>query len=264
MSETQHDHDSPIRSLDRLAAGDLDAQARRELFAWLDREPSRWRRCALTLLEAREWEQALGDWRAECPSNRRTDVARLLDDGLRLKSGDSGRTPPRNGAAQVWESSPRFPSPAVRPIPPAGRWGERLAVAATVLVAFGLGIAVRGIGTGPQREVVQAPRDSDNGRPSPYLQRAPTDGSADRGHDTLTDQVVSQPNGHDDAPSVAAHPSPSKSAEPIPAYVRSQLERRGYRVDSRHTVVPVALPDGRRVMLPVDQLQFSYIGQRSY
>ena len=43
-----------------------------------------------------------------------------------------------------------------------------------------------------------------------------------------------------------------------------QLERRGYRVDSRHRVIPVSLPDGRRAMLPVDQLQVSYVGQRAY
>src|SRR5438093_6448897 len=76
MNERRHD-EILARSIDRLAAGDLDAPARRELFAWLDAEPLRWRRCALALLEARDLEQALDDWIDESRSEAKLSSRRL-------------------------------------------------------------------------------------------------------------------------------------------------------------------------------------------
>src|SRR5436309_2581424 len=47
--------------IDRLVAGDLDEDRRRDLLAWLDDEPVRWRGCALAFLEVQMWEQAFGN-----------------------------------------------------------------------------------------------------------------------------------------------------------------------------------------------------------
>src|SRR6185295_877610 len=45
--------------LDRLACGELDETTRKNLFAWLDADPLRWRSCALALLEAQSWNESL-------------------------------------------------------------------------------------------------------------------------------------------------------------------------------------------------------------
>ena len=69
MNEDQAiDEQEALRSLDRLADGELNDRGRRMLFEWLDGDPARWRRCALLMLETRELQSALGDWMAEAPA----------------------------------------------------------------------------------------------------------------------------------------------------------------------------------------------------
>jgi hypothetical protein len=249
MNEPRNGNDLQIGLLDRLATGDLDGPSRRELFAWLDREPALWRRCALALLEARELELALGDWKAEGRSEmvpRPRWEKPCLDERSKVVTDSVLATP-----------EPPLPRIQVRP------WRVHpLALAASLLIAFGLGMTMRGSGIAPQA-VLNMPPDS-----------APTVPSAKpASHDGALVAAAGQAQSreHDRAESIhndGVHNddgrSTPESAERLPAYVRSQLERRGYRVDSRHGVVPVSLPDGRRVMLPVDQLQFSYVGRKSY
>ena len=123
--------------IDRLAAGELDDAVRHDLFAWLDREPSRWRRCALALLEARELEQALGAWQTETPR----PTVRL----------------PRE--------------PAV----PMARRSTFFALAAAVLMAFSLGILARGFFAAPAPRVVETPNLAGHKAVSGTAQKEPTD-----------------------------------------------------------------------------------------
>ncbi len=255
MNDPRREDDSQIGLLDRLAAGDLDHAARRELFVWLDREPARWRRCALALLEARELEQALGDWTAESSSEfipRREGSSEFIPRPRRGHPGPDAVSRPAADATLTTLD------PALPLIQARRRRAQLFALAASVLIAFGLGIAVRGIGIEPPPAIVQAPVQSGNANPPAEPRRA------DRAPAASTGGNGSQPHDPTDATLTAADRWPSESAGPIPAYVRSQLERRGYRVDSRHRVIPVSLPDGRRAMLPVDQLQVRYVGQRAY
>src|SRR5262245_12355403 len=94
------------RLIDRLATGDLDEHRRRELLNWLDERPTRWRRCGLAFLEAQTWNEALG------------------------ASGDVERTVVRTDAPKQHRAA----SIAIR-----------LALAAAVLAAFGLGIVARSL-----------------------------------------------------------------------------------------------------------------------
>lgn len=225
-----------IAGIDRLATGELDDVARSELFAWLDGEPRRWRRCALALLETREIEQALGAWRAEAPR----PAAKLL-------------TPP----------SPR------------SQRGAALALAASVLIAFGVGIFARGFWMGHARLVadVPAPRHAaslDQAQPGPGVttsSNAPV-GSNQSSEEPATDsrasKVVKQP-----APSPRQTAAVTKTpiAQPrdsIPSYIRGQWERRGYQLSSRPAQLPLVLPDGRRMMASVDEWRLNYVGQRTY
>jgi hypothetical protein len=227
-----------LASLDRLAAGDLDDGARRALFAWLDREPSRWRRCALALLEAREWEGALDDWTAEMrPDAPRTDAIR-----------------------------PAEIHPELRTAPSAARFGRMaaLAVAASVAIAFGLGMAADRKWTASRRPTAEVASGAESSRaiesrPNGDLPQPPKEG---------LDKSV----GREEPPSARAVPrnEPAAAASSperpdlVPAYVRSQLERRGYRVDSQRQLVSVSLPGGRKVTLPVEKWNLNYVGNRVY
>ena len=111
MNDTQPNGDiERLAQLDRLATGELAASARRELFAWLEGDRSRWRRCALVLLEARELEHAFDEFSTKAPQ------------------AFVPATRPSTFALSAWCG-----------------WGGRLALAASLLFAFGLGVAVQRI-----------------------------------------------------------------------------------------------------------------------
>ena len=211
--------------IDRLATGELDDGARRELFSWLDGEPQRWRRCALALLETREIEQALGAWQSE---TRRSAVKLLT--------------------------------------PPAGRSrrGAAFALAASVLVAFGLGLFARGYWASDAQLVADLPAaDHDaGGDPAPPGTDVSTSTNAPSTRNPL--KVVKQSAPPPRQTAAAAEAPTDQRRDSIPSYIRGQWERRGYQLTSRPAQLPVVLPDGRRLMASVDEWQLNYVGQRTY
>jgi hypothetical protein len=206
--------------IDRLATGDLDDGARRELFTWLDGEPQRWRRCALALLEAREIEQALGAWRSETP---RPIVKSLA------------------------------------PPPSRSRRGAVLALAASVLIAFGLGIFARGFWASDVRLVADVPPAPNAGHPL-----SPPGGAVSSPSDTTPSDVRRTPSSPRRSVAAVEPAPPRQPADSIPSYIRGQWERRGFQLTSRPAQLPVILPDGRRMMASVDEWQLNYVGQRTY
>ena len=121
-----------------------------------------------------------------------------------------------------------------RHAPSAWRPGRQLmALAAAVAVAFCVGFVSRGPGS------ISEQRHFDGGRT--VAQRSQHDGPA-------TDQ--SRPA------EVAVRSGPS-----IPDDLRLRMERQGYRVEGDRKIVPVALGDGRKVAVPVDQVSLRYVGQ---
>lgn len=200
--------------IDRLASGDLSGSERRELFAWLDRDLSRWRRCALALLEARELDETFVDWRAE--SQPRTVTAAL--------------------------------TPVRRPFHP----NSVLALAASVIIAFVLGLVARGWSQVEAPNVAELPR--------PAAAAAGQQAIAEKSPVVVPDQAASDERPVQTIASTASVPPTGV----IPAYIRSQLERQGYQLRSQHGRLPVVLPDGRRGTIPVDELQVNYVGQQTY
>src|SRR6185437_3013076 len=230
-----------LASLDRLAAGELDDGARRTLFAWLDREPCRWRRCALALLEAREWEGALDDWTAEMrPDARRTDAIRPAGSHTAHRSAPWSALPASNGGKPKRQPSP----PTTARIRLAGM----LVVAASVAIAFGLGMATDRQWTASRRPLAEV---ASAGASSRAIESRPNGDRTQPPKEGLDKSVGSKEPASARAvprndPATAAGASPDRP-ELVPAYVRSQLERRGYRVDSHRQFVSVFLPGGRKV-----------------
>ncbi|HVW36719.1 MAG TPA: hypothetical protein VHB99_05420, partial [Pirellulales bacterium] len=121
--------------LDLLVDGELSESQRRELLLWCERDPEGWRRCALAFLEAQSWSQELAG----------------LDPDSLFAIGRSASASPMNLSHDESE-------PNLRPAPESAsgrqlagrgtpRWrvvGWPLAMAASFLVSFALGLWARG------------------------------------------------------------------------------------------------------------------------
>lgn len=208
-------------AIDRLVDGSLDDAGRRALLTQLDGDPEGWRRCALAFLEDQAWRMAL----TEPPSP-----------GLMVGPSPTSRVPRRSRL--------------------------RLPIAASVLAATfaaGLGVGGAGRGRGPVEVARPGPAMA-----SPTTEERPPDPVREVGWVDLVDRssgespprrlpILSGP-GLDERWLRDQPPS-------VPDYVRAQWERQGYQVEERRRLVSVVLEDGRRVSIPVDEVEVEYVGQ---
>jgi hypothetical protein len=147
--------------IDRLVAGDLDEVRRREVLAWLDEKPGRWRHCGLAFLEAQLWQESFSGAvsRSEtlvptlCVGTQAQDAPRPFESTQSVAPGRSHAERENEDSEEYLASSARdasSPRPLLlaggsqtRPQAPAHRaWPSvrnLTAVAAAMLVAFGLG-----------------------------------------------------------------------------------------------------------------------------
>lgn len=205
------------RVLDRLVDGELAEADRKELLGALDDEPGAWRRCALAFLEAQSWR---GDCRA-------------------ISSA------PAPAAAKVERRAS-----AAKP----SRFFETcLAIAASVMVAFGVGVWIRGewqTGDTPMQMVdhhAGRPAQTVVGQSSPWHRAKlnfsePGSGSAGE----LEVPVV-------EAPGINSDWLKQKQSA-LPADVEQALEKSGHRVTKQRLLVPVRSADGRTLLMPIEQV----------
>jgi hypothetical protein len=236
--------------LDLLVDGELSDAQRRELLAWCEREPDGWRRCALAFLEAQDWSQVLGGLTEKFSEPVVEQQSAARGDQTAQKSTAPSVTRPQ----AIWQLR---------------RWGSMLAMAASVALAFTAGLWIHDAGKigrivpgDPGAihivEDGKAPVRVPSGQP----ERAQADsmrlvgggraGAADEiqlpvmaGNELDSDWLLSQP---------AA----------MPDDVRRALERMGHQVEQRRQLVPYRLGDGRRVLVPVDQVDVRPVENRTY
>jgi len=228
--------------LDLLVDGELDEGQRRELLAWCEREPDGWRRCALAFLEAQSWSKVLGD----------LTTHEAVPPAFATKSIDVVR-------------------PARRTLGNLRKWGTMLAMAASVVFAFTLGVWVRDAGKAgqmapagqPPLNVVgngqnTNPAGSGSGLPEQGLNSDArlAVGGQSRAADAI--QVPVAAGDELDGGWVLTQPSA------MPDDVRRALERLGHRVQQQRRLVPYRLGDGRRVVVPVDQVEVRPVDNQSY
>jgi len=264
MSDSTPDYESDdarlARGLDLLVDGQLDEAQRRALLSSLEERPDGWRRCALAFLEAQCWQEALG----------------------------SGATAARQAAPQgaVPQVGAMGPSEWVR----ARRWqrlitgwpGTLLAMAACFLLALGLGMGLRTwwlgnpapvlpLGPVPQPGSIaglgpegagRAPAGPGSEAPSPA---APRSASAPLRWVTLC--VPSGPDGEQIAVQMPALEQEELDAgvwedglARPPREVVEALRRLGIGMQRRRELVPLEMPDGHQLVLPVEEVQFHYVG----
>ena len=215
--------------LDKLVDGELDDSRRRKLLMELDAQPDGWRRCAMAFLEAQAWKSTLGS----------------------LVQAPRQNAAPRPASPTSWRSMP---------------WGTILAAAASFLMAFGLGTVWRGQALRPAAEqVAESAKPSHNSSSSPVnpLERpewgtvtVPVDRDSDGQAESL-DLPVARGPGIDEQ-WVRNQPTP------IPQEVFRALESMGHKVQQQRQYYPFELRDGQRVLVPVDEVDVRYVGERRF
>ncbi|MBN1588672.1 MAG: hypothetical protein JW888_04080 [Pirellulales bacterium] len=238
--------DDPL--FDLLVDGQLDEPRRRELLAGLDDRPGGWRRCALAFLEAQSWREAM-DALAGAPSP--AEPASNM-----LATQDTQR---RNG-----------------------RWSKHittlLGMAASFLLAIGLTSWMHDIqrAGGPVGGTVAAgitgSEFTPHGQTGQPLEAIPLQRAPESGHDVqLVGMLGKGPDGRFQTVGLPAVTRDQldedwlqKLPSAIPEKVTQSLQRAGHEVHGSRQLVPFRLKDGRRLVVPVDQLDVHYASNPGY
>jgi hypothetical protein len=230
--------------LERLADGELSGAAYRDLLTRMDDAFSRgnaepWRRCALALLEAQALKRELGTIALEAPRRETAGVAPARSRGLRMTR-------------------------------------MALACAASFAAAFILAAVIKGVWMQPttaSREIVNASYDS-----------APVDAPMEKASAPDPAPTVVRDGAHEQPPAWEAAgnltlavnadqgsgeqrievplyyvadgemPAAWASDSAAPPALLEALENAGLRVTRRRQLWPLTLDDGRKVIIPVEQL----------
>lgn len=213
------------RLLDRLVDGELTETERNELLLRLERSPGGWRHCALAFLEAQSWRYEAQALMAEPPP-----VAPAIMPASLLR---------RRESSLPW---------------------TMFSVAGCALVAFGTWAVIRdkdGNGVAhielPEGGNVQVVAD---GQP-PMSQnlRLRVDGGPNQKADIVEVPLVDARRMNEAlfGPNVA-----------IPPEIVRMLEQAGHQVVRERRLVPVDLHDGRRVVVPMDQVEIRPVSNRGF
>lgn len=208
--------------LDRLVDGELADDERRHLLATLDHTPAGWRRCALAFLESQTLRQGLGG---------------LLDETRAASAGNVlASTGTTRSARSVKQSFP---------------W----ATAAAVLIAFGFGMAIRGLPTAADPPLANlAPPVTDE----PRLDESLLVWAAD---DQGARRAIRTPLL--DADAMQQQFGVRLDASPSPDVLR-RFEEQGFRLSTKRRFAPLfigggASGGGRPIVVPVDDVRVAPI-----
>jgi hypothetical protein len=221
--------------LDRLVDGELTADERRELLQSFDQRPEGWRRCALAFLEAQSWREELGQVARESAAATRETKSPVPSVGVSRKS--------------MWTTG--------------AMW---LAMAAGLLVAFGLGTMRREPG---QMVANNSGVSADQVASTPATSNAPAQSKSKQG-DAVT-LFVRDEGGRMNPVRVPLVDASTLDKElgvqfktGVPDDVRSQLKSDGYAVQTKRQYAPLWLENGRPMILPVEDTKIVPVSNRVY
>jgi hypothetical protein len=235
---------------DLLADGQLDEPRRRELLSGLDDRPGGWRQCALAFLEAQSWREAMDAF----AHPRATALA-----------------PAESGSSQAARPT------KTRRRPRRDYLTMALGVAACILLGIGIqswrhDMQAKGVMGQPGLELA----DVSSGL-APEMQGTPPvlpvyGGGAGPGQNV---QFVNlSGNGPDGQPHTARLPAVARDRldenwlqnlpSAIPEEITRSFQQAGHEVRGSRQLLPFRLKDGRRLVVPVDQLDVHYINNPTY
>lgn len=210
--------------LDKLVDGELDDAQRRKLLTELDAQPDGWRRCALAFLEAQAWKATLGALAAAS----RQDAA------------------PRPKRSTSWRFVP---------------WGSVLAAAASFLIAFGLGTVWRGQAVRPALEQIADSTPAMPKSPSTAPSASPVKPLEGPQWGTMTLAVDPDSDGKPESLELPVVRGPGINEQWVhdqPTAISREflrtLRSMGREVQHQRQYYPFELPDGSRVLVPVDEV----------
>jgi hypothetical protein len=234
---------------DRLVDDELNEEERRELLGRLEDEPGGWRRCALAFLESQCWKQAIGrvsDDRQEIctPATTTRPLCSPWAGRLRLVSAMAASFLVALGLGslgyQAWLGQPGTTTNSIagnnieRAAPPIGQPDSRLAV------ALPNSAPASSLAANPWRLVTVSAPSGQGAAPRPLMSVPAIE------RDNIDEQWL-------------------RSVPPaIPDDVLRALARSGYRIQQRRELMPVPMNDGRRLVVPVDQVELHYTGNGAY
>ncbi len=216
--------------IDRLVDGELPTDQRVALLAALDQDTAHWRTCALAFLEAQSLRESLATMQAGDVETHASQNA-VRNDSILIHSSRK-------------------------------HWLLRGALAAAAIgLFFILGFAVGRMerSSDPNPMFVKHNQE-DSGR-----HNAPMTGFSGStpvayvelpGHDgrTVRVPVVDDPD---------ADTAWQQQAQiDIPDYMIQVMARKGYEIQREREMMAVALDDGRKVVIPVEKVRWSYVGHR--
>jgi hypothetical protein len=233
--------------LDLLVDGELSEEDRRQLLTSLENEPGGWRRCALAFLESQCWKQSLD----KLPVQPAPPAAPVLPVAV-------PPTPSVIAASVTPSRAHAWP----------GRSMTALAMAASFLLALWLGTLVRDAaqpsrGLPGDNQFAQQPQG-----PRSFAGLGPSAAGPWQMVNVSAPSAGAQSNRSFSVPAVERDNIDDQwlgSLPPaIPEEVLKALSRTGHQVQQRRQLVPVPLQDGRRLIMPVDEVDVNYIGNQSY
>jgi hypothetical protein len=257
MTKLEANNPLDDRFIDQIVDGVLTPAELRAVIGRLDREPDGWKRCALAFLEAHCWRESL----------------RAL-----------GQAAPLSIESRLLPFTPAIPSRT---------WGNRRWLRGSIAAGFAAAFFAMGwvghearslpnssqgsmvrVGTNPNPPGIgsesESPNQTNNGsRPTSRLATWPT--REQQFLPTIKEVVRSVGRVHignestgADVP-ILAGPGITEQwlrEQPPPLSVHREvaLQRKGYHVDQRRRLITTILADGRRVTVPIDQVQIRYTG----
>lgn len=230
--------------LQRLLDGELDHEQRRRALVRLDEQPSQWRMVALALLEEQAFDRELNS-----VSQRQSDST------VKLSESNVGVN------ARRFEAKPGGSS-KVRWLP--------MALAACLLVGLGVtggnwlasrfdgGSRSDSNGVGPSIAIAESKEKDPEGLDVAQLKAV--------GHLSFASDVTS--NASDDSVHLPVYEAAPEQLNQILVTQQhqmrqwnDQLRRRGLELDWRPEMLESRLPDGRSVIVPIQQVHVRNIGQ---
>ncbi len=219
--------------LDRLVDNELTSADRRALLAALDDEPGAWRRCALAFVETQQWSGQLARWQCE-PTARSMDTNASSSAALRRSTT---------------------------------LWSVCLGIAASLMVAFYLGtqFSRRNAAAVARNEQSARPLgEPSNAQPATTVAESSEEiPEANSGQGALGETITLAfgDEGEEEELSLPLVEADESGAEALaeqksalPDELVDQLEQAGLQVTRHRRLYPLELSDGRRVVVPIEEV----------
>lgn len=232
-SELPRDGLDPVL-LDRLVDGELAEAERRKLLLSLDHQPSGWRQCALAFLESQSWRSLMGA-------------------ALQPEPAEEIKSPPVKAepAAIVAGHEPVIAATAGARRAGGRKWLWVAELAASFLVAFSLGLWIRG------GVWTSTTSPTPNFAAIPEIHNGPA-----RNAEAQTVRLIAQGATGNvqqiQIPILDPSRLQSWQSQPeavVPDAVRRAVEHSGYQIRQERKYFPMQLPNGSRILVPVDQIE---------